>query len=436
MPIQSQPPTFIIDNGAHSIKAGFGTSDQAPVTYPNWIARSRDRKIYVADEYTTQCQDESGVVFRRPFERGHLTSWETQNVIWDRLFANLKVNPADSGLTLTEPILTMPSCSNNTDQIVFEEYGFAAYYKTSASVLAYENENAGSLIASHEGDESPPQVVGRPDTVLVIDSGYSATTITPIISNLVYRPGIKRLNIGGKLLRNLLKETISYRHYNMMEDSEIVNHIKEQACLVSSNFTADLEISKKLSISKNPLRVDYVLPRATPSGFVPGHVRDSSAVPSSSSSSLSTQSQDEQVLQLVNERFSIPEVLFNPQDIGIQQAGLPEAVLQATNAVPDEDVRALLLSNIIVIGGNTKFPGFSERLRNELRVLAPGDVNLRLGFPDDPITYAWHGGASLASRKAKLKQRQVTRKEYQEYGINACLKKFGRLDDDVEDGGF
>lgn len=29
------------------------------------------------------------------------------------------------------------------------------------------------------------------------------------------------------------------------------------------------------------------------------------------------------------ERFSVPELLFNPIDIGLQQAGLPEAIQQS-----------------------------------------------------------------------------------------------------------
>ena len=34
-----------------------------------------------------------------------------------------------------------------------------------------------------------------------------------------------------------------------------------------------------------------------------------------------------QVLTLNNERFMVPEVLFQPTDIGLQQAGLPQAIV-------------------------------------------------------------------------------------------------------------
>ena len=34
-----------------------------------------------------------------------------------------------------------------------------------------------------------------------------------------------------------------------------------------------------------------------------------------------------QIIKVANERFTVPEVLFSPSDIGINQAGLPEAIL-------------------------------------------------------------------------------------------------------------
>jgi actin-related protein 6 len=35
-----------------------------------------------------------------------------------------------------------------------------------------------------------------------------------------------------------------------------------------------------------------------------------------------------------NERFTIPEVIFSPSDIGINQAGLAEAVIQTIDKCP------------------------------------------------------------------------------------------------------
>ena len=36
-----------------------------------------------------------------------------------------------------------------------------------------------------------------------------------------------------------------------------------------------------------------------------------------------------------NERFAVPEILFHPSDIGIQEMGIPEAITHAVNCLPE-----------------------------------------------------------------------------------------------------
>jgi len=47
--------------------------------------------------------------------------------------------------------------------------------------------------------------------------------------------------------------------------------------------------------------------------------------------------------------------------VGSRQGGLADAVMQAVETAPEE-VRSLLLANIVLVGGNCKMPGFHERL--------------------------------------------------------------------------
>lgn len=66
-------------------------------------------------------------------------------------------------------------------------------------------------------------------------------------------------------------------------------------------------------------------------------------------------------MKLTFERFSIPEVLFHPSDIGISQAGLPEAIIQTVNKCPELFAEPLL-QNIVLSGGSCNLPGFKTRL--------------------------------------------------------------------------
>jgi actin-related protein 6 len=67
----SFPPVLILDNGAHTIKAGIAGDPLyvEPRLFPNSIVRSKgDKKTYVADEIE-RCRDYGGLQYRRPFER-------------------------------------------------------------------------------------------------------------------------------------------------------------------------------------------------------------------------------------------------------------------------------------------------------------------------------------------------------------------------------
>jgi actin-related protein 6 len=125
---------LVIDNGAHTLKAGFVTADaiDEPTVVPNCIARDRTRKTYVASDLS-KCKDFGEISFRRPVDKGYIVNWEAQKEIWDHEFfsndAPLKCDPAETRLVLTEQPNSVPALQTNCDQMVFEEFGFASYYR-------------------------------------------------------------------------------------------------------------------------------------------------------------------------------------------------------------------------------------------------------------------------------------------------------------------
>lgn len=58
-----------------------------------------------------------------------------------------------------------------------------------------------------------------------------------------------RLDVGGKLLTNQLKELVSFRQWNMMDETYIMNHVKETCCYVSTQFGKDLDICRYVLFS-------------------------------------------------------------------------------------------------------------------------------------------------------------------------------------------
>lgn len=85
--------TIILDNGAHSIKAGFSSAATTAEPNPaedchiiaNCIARSqRDKRTYIGPELLDECWDFGELAFRRPVERGFIVNWEGEKAIWER----------------------------------------------------------------------------------------------------------------------------------------------------------------------------------------------------------------------------------------------------------------------------------------------------------------------------------------------------------------
>ena len=129
------PPTrtLVVDNGAYTIKAGFSsTHTDTPRLIPNCIARDRERKIYIASELD-KCKDFGDIAFRRPVEKGYIVNWEAEKEIWEHEFfdakAPLHCDPTETGLLLTEAPNALPALQSNCDQVIFEEFQFASYYR-------------------------------------------------------------------------------------------------------------------------------------------------------------------------------------------------------------------------------------------------------------------------------------------------------------------
>jgi actin-related protein 6 len=58
---------------------------------------------------------------------------------------------------------------------------------------------------------------------------------------------------------------------------------------------------------------------------------------------------------LNNERISVPEVLFHPSDIGLNQAGISESVVQSVESLESPIEKSVMYDTILLVGGNSLF---------------------------------------------------------------------------------
>ncbi|XP_052811955.1 actin-related protein 6-like [Mya arenaria] len=390
----------VLDNGAGSAKIGFSTAKE-PKIIPNCVSKAKNvrTRIFIGDQID-ECKDLSGLYYLLPFQKGYMVNWEIEKQVWDYMFGkeNLKVDFSESSIILTEPYFNFQSIQEGMNEILFEEYGFQSAFRTNPAYLSQYK------LQKDTGDSQL--------CALILDTGYSFSHIVPYCKGEKLKESVVRVNVGGKVLTNHLKEIISYRQLMVMDETYVINQLKEDVSYVSTQFNTDMLTSRKKGAENTVMR-DYVLPDYT--HITRGYVRPREETTGKAKG-------NEQIIRMNNERFSVPELLFHPSDVGVHEKGITEALVHSVSTTPEE-MHPHLYRNILTTGGNCLFPGFDQRFYTDVRSMAPDEFDISVTAPKNPISYAWEGGVQLANDPA-FRKLAVTRAEYEEHGHNICMERF------------
>lgn len=161
-------------------------------------------------------------------------------------------------------------------------------------------------------------------TGIVVDTGLDSTEIVPIVKGNIVIKAIQVMPIGGHQLTDFLRRRLREKGYRFEKgiERDIIRDIKESICKFPSEDQVEADDSY------------YALP----SGLT---------------------------LKLQNEIFETPVLFFRPD---MYEARIKPLHLHILDAIEQCDVadREDLLRNIILTGGSSKFPGFTERLAKEI----------------------------------------------------------------------
>ncbi len=139
---------------------------------------------------------------------------------------------------------------------------------------------------------------------------------------------------------------------------------------------------------------------------------------------------DDVIVKLDEIRYSAPEVLFNKEQLSVQnrKGTLVEAVIESIQKC-DIDLVKPLYNNIVLSGGGTLIEGFKERfegdLQNALEEKGIEKIEFNINTTPDTLIYPWIGGSIISTMKMfTVRNLWVTKEEYQEKGalaVDRCI---------------
>ncbi|MHA1276209.1 MAG: hypothetical protein ACTSQI_00865 [Candidatus Helarchaeota archaeon] len=320
---------LLIDVGSFAIKVGFGGEFTPRLDIPLVFGKVRDdlgfmvrRRIFkelgimkTTQEYFLGAE----ALFLRNFlELTWISDGKaiTDEFFFKKLFENaldsLKIKFTNQPILISQPFYT--DIVEYIGQLLFSSYN------------AYEIIPAFQPLLNY--------LAGGLQTGIVVDLGHQITQITPMINGTIITDGVRVLNIGGKVVTDVLLELLmeknAFDHLKesaMLSKWAIADTVKELYCYVSRDPEEELGGSREKS-------VEITFP------LLGG-----------------------EAIQVGVERFLASEMLFMHQKA--DTLPIHEVIYEIVSKY-DPPYQQALLGNILLTGGTSLLPGLSERLYEEL----------------------------------------------------------------------
>ncbi|KAL8844470.1 MAG: hypothetical protein Q9176_000981 [Flavoplaca citrina] len=344
---------IVLDNGSGTIRAGFAGEDLPKCYFPSYVGRPKHVRVLAGalegDIFIGQrAQELRGLLkIRYPLEHGIVTDWDDMERIWQFVYTEeLKTLSEEHPVLLTEPPLNPRANRDTAAQLLFETFNVPALYTSIQAVL--------SLYAS-----------GR-TTGVVLDAGDGVSHAVPVYEGFAMPNSIRRIDVAGRDVTEHMQMLFrkSGLVFHTSAEKEVVRMIKEKTCYVAPDpKKEDREWAQNNGRPEGKV-LEYALP-------------------------------DGQRIKVGSERWKAPEILFDPEIIGLEYPGIHQIVVDAINRT-DMDLRKSLFGNIVLSGGSTLCKGFGDRLLHEVQRLAVKDMRIKIFAPPERKYSTWIGGSILA----------------------------------------
>lgn len=361
---------IVVDCGTGICKAGFAGEDGPQSVFKSFVGRSHNEGVQ--EYHVGTVRDEKvrrHLSLRYPIEHGIVKNWDDmEKLLYHTFFNELKVSPEEHPILLSDSSLSPKLNRENMVKVIFETFDFPSMFIAWQGMLAM-------------------YATGRGCGCYIV-SGDGVTEVVPIQYGYTVPNAISRLDCAGRDLTEYLTTLLSGRGYSFSTtaEREIVADMKEKLCYVAMDFNEEMQ-----NVAPYNYKVDktYELP-------------------------------DGEKITIGSERFMCAEALFKPSLLGVDSPGIHE-LINSSLMTCDMDIRKDLSYNTVLAGGTTLFPGFADRLQNELIDLAPSVPCRTIATPERKYS-VWIGGSILASLST-FQSMWISRKDYDEFGPTIVARK-------------
>lgn len=359
---------LIIDCGSGYCKAGV-SGDSAPLyVLPTVVGHPKCGNFVTTDDKSSllfgqgALEKENEVNLIRPIQKGIIKEWDDLEFFLDNLFQNeLKKKPENYGIFMTEPPATTRLSREKLTELLFETFNVPSFFITNGAVL--------SLYGACKFSG------------FVLDCGYDSTSVVPISDGYPFSSSIKSFDVGGKDISEYLLKLLNKKGHKENSIYNSIDYIKENYCYVTLNSKEE---------SNNPKT--YKLP-------------------------------DDTVVELNEEKYLAPEILFHPELINKGVGGIGNTFCSSMSAV-DHFTKTKFDGNLVISGGSSLFEGFKERLASELKNYYGGKYKDRTNIISiKERRYLQWIGASIYSLMQIFKGLCTSRQEYDTYGPSVVHNK-------------
>jgi len=281
-----------------------------------------------------------------PVQGGIICDWDKIEVIWDHILTKEINNNLNELCILLSEIPLNPKKKS----------------RKKTTEIMFEKFNIGGFCMSIQGVLAFYSS-GR-NSGINIDCDDGITYIVPIFEGYGLCHAAQSFELSGHNITDLLSTALQNAGHSINK-KDVIN-IKEKLAFISCNEVEEASVSYKLP--------------------------------------------DGRMINIGEERFQIPEILFKPSIIGIESNPINEKTLNSL-FVCDVDIKKIMHYNIVTSGGTSLLPGFTTRMQREISVLAPVPIKVTSAG----LIATWIGGSILGSLII-FKDMIISQQEYKEQG--------------------